>query len=150
MLIFFFVKKSSNGKEDYFMVKIIKQELEFKECLKQRLEFICEFSKVTSTFVNGNIRKLILHRISQLFFEQNVGGTLLKMSIFFATQEPLNNLDIIPERFGGFYHRNKFFLSKFLKDFSFHQLLQFQIIWINLKSILEFAFRKQPIYCPFL
>ncbi len=67
------------------MVKIIKQELEFKECLKQRLEFICEFSKVTSTFVNGNIRKLILHRISQLFFEQNVGGTLLKMSIFFAT-----------------------------------------------------------------
>ena len=41
-----------------FMVKIIKQELEFEECLKQRLEFICEFSKVTPTFVNGSIRKL--------------------------------------------------------------------------------------------
>ncbi len=36
------------------MVKIIKQELEFEEYLKQRLEFICEFSKVTSTFVNGS------------------------------------------------------------------------------------------------
>ena len=40
------------------MVKIIKQELEFEECLKQRLEFICEFSKVTPTFINGSIRKL--------------------------------------------------------------------------------------------
>ncbi len=35
-------------------MKIIKQDLEFEECLKQRLEFICKFSKVT----NGSIRKL--------------------------------------------------------------------------------------------
>ena len=40
------------------MVKIIKQELQFEECLKRRLEFICEFSKVIPTFVNGSIRKL--------------------------------------------------------------------------------------------
>lgn len=40
------------------MVKIIKQKLEFEECLKQRLEFIGEFSKVTPTFINGSIRKL--------------------------------------------------------------------------------------------
>ena len=39
-------------------MKIIKQELEFEECLKQRLEFICEFSKVTPTFINGSIRKI--------------------------------------------------------------------------------------------
>ena len=39
-------------------MKIIKQELEFEEGLKQRLEFICEFSKVTPTFINGSIRKL--------------------------------------------------------------------------------------------
>ena len=39
-------------------MKIIKQELEFEECLKQRLEFICEFSKVNPTFINGSIRKL--------------------------------------------------------------------------------------------
>ena len=31
-------------------MKIIKQELQFEECLKQRLEFICEFAKVTPTF----------------------------------------------------------------------------------------------------
>ena len=40
-------------------MKIIKQELEFEECLKQRLEFICEFSKVTPTFTNGSIRKYL-------------------------------------------------------------------------------------------
>ena len=39
-------------------MKIIKQELQFEECLKQRLEFICEFAKVTPIFINGSIRKL--------------------------------------------------------------------------------------------
>ena len=36
-------------------MKIIKEELRFEENLKKRLEFICEFSKVTPTFVNGSI-----------------------------------------------------------------------------------------------
>ena len=40
------------------MIKIIKEELQFEESLKQRLEFICEFSKVTPTFINGSIRKI--------------------------------------------------------------------------------------------
>ena len=39
-------------------MKIIKQEIQFEESLKQRLEFICEFSKVSPTFINGSIRKL--------------------------------------------------------------------------------------------
>ena len=39
-------------------LKIIKQELQFEECLKQRLEFICEFAKAIPTFINGSIRKL--------------------------------------------------------------------------------------------
>ena len=39
-------------------MKIIKQELQFEECLKQRLEFICKFSKVPPTFINGSIRRL--------------------------------------------------------------------------------------------
>jgi len=39
-------------------MKIIKQELQFEECLKQRLEFICEFAKVNPIFINGSIRKL--------------------------------------------------------------------------------------------
>ena len=39
-------------------MKIIKQELQFEESLKQRLEFICEFSKVSPTFIKGSIRKI--------------------------------------------------------------------------------------------
>ena len=39
-------------------MNIIKEELQFEESLKQRLEFICEFSKVTPTFINGSIRKV--------------------------------------------------------------------------------------------
>ena len=45
---------------------IIKQELQFEECLKQRLEFICEFSKVTPTFINGSIRKIEKTNISYI------------------------------------------------------------------------------------
>ena len=39
-------------------MKIIKKELKFEESLKQRLEFICEFSKVKPIFINGSIRKV--------------------------------------------------------------------------------------------
>ena len=39
-------------------MQIIKEELQFEESLKQRLEFICEFSKATPIFINGSIRKI--------------------------------------------------------------------------------------------
>ena len=39
-------------------MKITKEELQFEEGLKQRLEFICEFSKVKPIFINGSIRKV--------------------------------------------------------------------------------------------
>ena len=39
-------------------MELFKEELEFEECLKQRLEFICEFAKVKPVFINGSIRKL--------------------------------------------------------------------------------------------
>lgn len=39
-------------------MKIIKQEIQFEESLKQRLGFICEFFKVTPTFIKGSIRKI--------------------------------------------------------------------------------------------
>ena len=47
-------------------MKIVKQELQFEECLKQRLEFICEFSKVTPTFINGSIREIEKTNISYI------------------------------------------------------------------------------------
>ncbi len=47
-------------------MNIIKEELQFEEGLKQRLEFICEFSKVTPTFINGSIRKIDKTNISYI------------------------------------------------------------------------------------
>ena len=47
-------------------LKIIKQVLQFEECLKQRLEFICEFSKVTPTFINGSIRRLEKNNLTDI------------------------------------------------------------------------------------
>ena len=42
----------------FIVIKIITQELEIGSNLKQRLEFICEFYKVTPTFISGSIRKI--------------------------------------------------------------------------------------------
>ena len=47
-------------------MKIIKEELQFEENLKQRLEFICEFSKVNPTFINGSIRKIAKTNLSYI------------------------------------------------------------------------------------
>ena len=47
-------------------MKIIKQELEFEECLKQRLEFICEFCHIKPTIINGSIRKIEKTNISYI------------------------------------------------------------------------------------
>lgn len=40
------------------MINIIKQEITIEESLRQRLEFICEFSHTNPTFINGFIHKV--------------------------------------------------------------------------------------------
>ena len=40
------------------MINIIKQEITIEESLRQRLEFICEFSHTMPTFINGFIHKV--------------------------------------------------------------------------------------------
>lgn len=40
------------------MINIIKQEITIDKSLKQRLEFICEFTGTIPTFINGNIHKI--------------------------------------------------------------------------------------------
>ena len=46
------------------MINIIKQEITFDESLKQRLEFICEFSHATPIFINGYIHKVVKTNLS--------------------------------------------------------------------------------------
>lgn len=58
-MVDFFVCEKIILKERMVSVrKIIKQEIQFEESLKQRIEFICEFSKVSPTFIKGSIRKI--------------------------------------------------------------------------------------------
>lgn len=42
----------------------MKQEIIFDESLKQMLEFICEFSHTTPTFINGYIHKVAKTNLS--------------------------------------------------------------------------------------
>jgi len=40
------------------MINIIKQEIPFEKNLKQKLEFICQFTNVKPIFINESIRKI--------------------------------------------------------------------------------------------
>lgn len=40
------------------MVNIIKEELPIEDSLRKKIEFLCEFAKITPTIINGNIRKI--------------------------------------------------------------------------------------------
>lgn len=48
------------------MVNVIKQEVRMKESLRKRLEFICEFCKVKSTIINGNLRMIYKTNLTYL------------------------------------------------------------------------------------
>ena len=48
------------------MINIIKQEITFDESLKQRLEFICDFSHTTPTFINVSIHKVAKTNLSYI------------------------------------------------------------------------------------
>ena len=47
-------------------MNIIKEELQFEERLKQRLQIICEFSKVNLTLIIDSIRKIEKTNISYI------------------------------------------------------------------------------------
>ena len=67
-LIFFIAKKVIQSQKERMVIEmqIVKEELQFDDSLKKRLEFICEFSKVTPTFINGSIRKIDKTNISYI------------------------------------------------------------------------------------
>ena len=51
-----------------FEMKIIKRELEFEKCLKQRFEFICEFSKVSPFFAWFHIQLIDVSEVIRFFY----------------------------------------------------------------------------------
>ena len=82
-------------------MKIIKQELQFEECLKQRLEFICEFAKVTPTFINGSIRKLEKTNLTYIEPHRVIIKNITFLVFNYSNELPKNKID---ERTGIEYH----------------------------------------------
>ena len=73
-------------------MQIIKQELQFEESLKQRLEFICEFSKVNPTFINGSIRRIDKTNISYIEPHQVIIKNITFLVFNYSTDIYITNL----------------------------------------------------------
>ena len=73
-------------------MQIIKEELQFEESLKQRLEFICEFSKVTPTFINGSIRKIDKTNLSYIEPHRVIIKNITLLVFNYSNEVYINNL----------------------------------------------------------
>ena len=75
-----------------FEMQIVKEELQFEESLKQRLEFICEFSKVTPTFINGSIRKIDKTNLSYIEPHRVIIKNITLLVFNYSNEVYINNL----------------------------------------------------------
>ncbi len=110
-------------------MEIIKQELEFEECLKQRLEFICEFSKVTPTFINGSIRKL--ERTNLTYIEPH--RVIIKNITFLV-----------------FNYSNDVYISNLTKKIGSMSIVgvkNLKSIFTTIKSLIKIISPKKLIFC---
>ena len=73
-------------------MKIIKEELQFEESLKQRLEFICEFTKVNATFINGSIRKIDKTNLSYIEPHRVIVKNITLLVFNYSNDVYINNL----------------------------------------------------------
>ena len=73
-------------------MQIVKKELQFEESLKQRLEFICEFSKVTPTFINGSIRKIDKTNLSYIEPHRVIIKNITLLVFNYSNDVYINNL----------------------------------------------------------
>ena len=73
-------------------MQIIKDELQFEESLKQRLQFICEFSKTTPIYINGSIRKIDKTNLSYVEPHRVVIKNITLMVFNYSNDVYINNL----------------------------------------------------------
>ena len=73
-------------------MKIIKEELQFEESLKQRLEFICEFAKTTPIFINGSIRKIEHTNLSYIEPHRVIVKNITLLIFNYSNDVYINNL----------------------------------------------------------
>ena len=73
-------------------MQIIKEQLQFEESLKQRLEFICEFSKTTPIFINGSIRKIEHTNLSYVEPHRVIVKNITLLVFNYSNDVYINNL----------------------------------------------------------
>ena len=73
-------------------MQIIKEQLQFEESLKQRLEFICEFSKATPIFINGSIRKIEHTNLSYVEPHRVIVKNITLLVFNYSNDVYINNL----------------------------------------------------------
>ena len=73
-------------------MQIIKEELQFEESLKQRLEFICEFAKVNAIFINGSIRKIDKTNLSYVEPHRVIVKNITLLVFNYSNDVYINNL----------------------------------------------------------
>ena len=73
-------------------MQIIKEQLQFEESLKQRLEFICEFSKATPIFINGSIRKIDKTNLSYIEPHRIIVKNITLLVFNYSNDVYINNL----------------------------------------------------------
>ena len=73
-------------------MQIVKEEIQFEESLKQRLEFICEFSKVTPTFINGSIRNIEKTNLSYIEPHRVIIKNITLLVFNYSNDVYINNL----------------------------------------------------------
>ena len=71
---------------------IIKEQLQFEESLKQRLQFICEFSKATPIFINGSIRKIDKTNLSYVEPHRVIVKNITLLVFNYSNDVYINNL----------------------------------------------------------
>ena len=76
----------------FYMIKVIKEEIEIEESLKQRILIICDFCNTTPTIINGSIRKIDKTNLSYIEPHKIIINNTTLLAFNYSTDIYINNL----------------------------------------------------------
>ena len=74
------------------MIKVIKEEIEIEESLKQRILIICDFCNTTPTIINGSIRKIDKTNLSYIEPHKIIINNNVFLAFNYSNEIYINNL----------------------------------------------------------
>ena len=74
------------------MIKVIKEEIEIEESLKQRILIICDFCNTTPTIINGSIRKVDKTNLSYIEPHKIIINNNVFLAFNYSNEIYINNL----------------------------------------------------------